>query len=427
MTLWRNADFLRLWSAQTISQFGSQISGLALPLAALLVLGASATEVAVLAALAWLPWLLISLPAGALVDRMRRRPVLIFADAGRAVALLSVPAAYAADVLTIWQLYVVAFATGILTVFFDVAYQSYLPSLVERQQLAEGNSKLEISRSGAGVTGPGLAGVLIELVTAPVAILGDAISYLVSAALLGRIRGAERFRKPEHRTRIRSDVVEGVRYVFGHRYLRPNMAFVAISNFFGQVLWTMFLVYAVRRLEWSPGTIGLVLTLGNLGFLAGAVLAPRIGARLGVGPTLVGTAAVCCWPLILVPAAPAEYAIPLVAAAAAIASFGGVVFNVTAISLFQAITPDRLLGRMNASRRFVVWGVIPLGSLTGGGLAAWIGLRPTLFVGAMGSAFAFLPLLLSPVRSLREIPDEGQADETPIVSAAAGTAPSVDV
>ena len=406
MSLWRNRDFLRLWSAQTISQFGSQVTGLALPLAAILVLHASATEVAVLAALEWLPWLLISLPVGALVDRMRRRPVLVVADVGRGIALASVPAAYAFDALTLGQLYVVGFAVGAMTVFFDVAYQSYLPSLVERSQLGDGNSKLEISRSGAGLAGPGLAGLLIELLRAPVAILADAISFVVSAAFIGAIRREERFQKPTDGTRLWHEVVEGVRYVFRDPILRPSMAFVATSNFFGNVLWTIFLVYAVRTLDWSPGTIGLVLTLGNLGFLAGAALAPRNGARLGVGPTLVGTAMLGGWPLLAVPLAPAEYSIPLVVGALVIASFAGVAYNVVGISLFQAITPDRLLGRMNASRRFVVWGVIPLGSFVSGGLAAWIGLRPTLLVGAIGSALAFLPLLLSPVRRLRAVPEE---------------------
>ncbi|MEX2645429.1 MAG: MFS transporter, partial [Gaiellaceae bacterium] len=408
-SLWRNADFLRLWSAQTISQFGTQITALALPLAAILILDASATEVALLTALEWLPWLLISLPAGALVDRMRRRPVLVLADVGRGVALASVPAAYAFDALTLWQLYGVGFLVGVLTVFFDVAYQSYLPSLVERRQLGEGNSKLEVSRSGAGLAGPGLAGVLIELVRAPVAILADAISFFVSALLLVTIRREERFQKPQDGTRLWHEIVEGIRYVLGDPVLRPSMAFVATSNFFGNVMWTIFLVYAVRRLEWSPGTIGLVLTLGNLGFLAGAVLAPRIGAKLGVGRTLVGAAMLGGWPLLAVPLAPADHAVPLIVGALVVASFGGVVYNVVGISLFQAITPDRLLGRMNASRRFVVWGVIPLGSLVSGGLAAWIGLRPTLLVGAVGSAIAFLPLLFSPVWALRDVPEEDAA------------------
>lgn len=409
MSLWRNRDFLLLWSAQTVSQFGSQITALALPLAAILLLGASATEVAVLAALEWMPWLLFSLPVGAWVDRVRRRPVLVAADVGRGVALVSVPAAYAAGALTLGQLYAVAFATGTLTVFFDVAYQSYLPSLVERRQLGDGNSKLEISRSGAGLAGPGLAGALIQLVQAPVAILGDAVSFLLSAGLLSRIRRPERSDEPRPATRIRTEIVEGIRYVLADPLLRPSMAFVAVSNFFGNILWTIFLVYAVRRLEWSPGTIGLALTLGNLGFLAGAALAPRIQARVGVGPALVGAAMLCGWPLILVPLAPPAHSVPIVVAAGAVGSFGVVVFNVVAISLFQAITPDRLLGRMNASRRFVVWGVVPLGQLTSGGLAAWIGLRPTLLVGAIGGALAFLPLVFSPVRALREVPDDGPA------------------
>jgi MFS family permease len=168
----------------------------------------------------------------------------------------------------------------------------------------------------------------------------------------------------------------------------------------------MALVYVVRRLDWTPATIGLVLTLGNLGFLAGAVLAPRIARWLGLGPALILSAATCGWPLLLIPLAPAEHAIPLFVAAGVVSSFGIVVFNVNGISLMQATTPDRLLGRMNASRRFVNWGVIPLGQLASGVLASSIGLRPTLFVGAVGLCFAFVPVLFSPIRPLRELPEE---------------------
>lgn len=412
--LWRHPDFMRLWTAQTISQFGSQITFLALPLAAILVLKASAFEVAVLGVLEWTPWLLFSLPAGAWVDRLRRRPVLVAADVGRAFALLSVPAAYAADVLTLGQLYAVGFLTGTLTVFFDVAYQSYLPSLVERRQLADANSKLEISRSGAQLAGPGFAGALVDLVTAPVAILGDAISFLLSALFLGTIRrGEEPVERPIERTRLRVEILEGLRYVLGHPYLRPSMVYVAIFNFFGTVLFSIFLVYAVRRLHLSPAVIGVVFAIGNVGFLAGAVLAPRVSRRLGAGPTLILSAFFGGAALLLIPAAPPSEPIPFLVAEGLIAGFAVVLYNVVAISLFQATTPDRLLGRMNASRRFVVWGVIPLGGLAGGALASAIGLRETLWVGAAGAALSFVPLLFSPLRSLAEIPDETLELATP--------------
>jgi MFS family permease len=404
--LWRHGDFMRLWTAQTISQFGTQVTLLALPIAAIVVLDASAFEVALLAALEWTPWLLFSLPVGAWVDRVRRRPVLVAADFGRALVLVSVPLAYAADVLTIWQLYAVGFATGVLTVFFDVAYQSYLPSLVERSQLQEGNSKLEISRSGAQLAGPGFAGVLVDLVTAPVAVLADAVSFVVSAVFLGAIRRQEEPVRRAEESRLRTEIVDGLRYVLTHPILRPSMAFVAVSNFFGSVMFSILLVYAVRELDLGPAAIGFVFGLGNVGFLVGAALSSRVSAWLGVGPTLVAAAALVGWPLLLIPLAPRDVALPVFVAAFGLASFAGVIYNVVGLSLMQAITPDRLLGRMNASRRFVVWGTIPLGSLTGGVLASVIGLRETLFVGAIGASVAFVPVLFSPIRSIDRIPEE---------------------
>jgi MFS family permease len=395
---------MRLWSAQTISQFGSQVTLLALPLAAIVVLDASAFEVAVLSAAEGAPWLLFSLPVGAWVDRVLRKPILVVADVGRALVLLSVPLAYALDALTIWQLYGVGFAAGVLTVFFDVAYQSYLPSLVERTQLEEGNSKLEVSRSGAQLAGPGVAGALVDLVTAPVAILADALSFLASAAWLSRIEREERLEaRGVERTRLAAEILEGLRFVARNPYLRPSMVYVAAFNFFTNVIFAIFLVYAVRRLDLSPAVIGLVLAIGSIGFLVGAFLAPRISARLGVGTTMIGAAAVAGLALFLIPLAPPSNAIPFLIASGVIVDFAIVLYNVTGISLFQAITPDRLLGRMNASRRFVVWGVLPLGSLAGGALASTIGLRETLFVGAAGASLGFLPLLFSPLRSVERI------------------------
>lgn len=418
--LWKHGDFLWLWSSQTVSQFGSQVSALALPLVAIVALRESAFEVAMLGMVEFLPFLLFSLPAGVWVDRLPRRPMLVVADVVRAVALITVPIAYWLDALTIWQLYAVGFAVGVGTVFFDVAYQSYLPSLVAREDLSEGNSKLEISRSAAQLGGPGLGGVLIGILTAPVAVAADAISFVVSALLIGRIRTGERRPAREERRSLLSELWEGLRYVLRHEYVRGMAASVAIFNFFGNVGGAIFLVYLVRDLGMSATTIGLVLGLGNLGFLAGAFVAKRVEARLGVGRTIVGSMALSPFGLLLVPLATRETAAPLIVASGVIVGFAVVLYNVSAISLMQAITPDRLLGRMNASRRFVVWGVIPLGALTGGVLASTIGLRPTLFVGAIGASLAIVPLLFSPVRSLERVPDVDQS--APIASASSAQA-----
>jgi MFS family permease len=403
--LWRHPDFLRLWSAQTISQFGSQVSQLALPLAAILVLDATAFEVAFLGTVEFLPFLLFALPAGVWVDRLRRKPILVLGDLGRALALGSIPLAYAFDALTIWQLYAVGFLVGVCTVFFDVAYQSYLPSLVERESLVEGNSKLEISRSGAQLAGPGLAGALIGAVTAPYAILLDAVSFVGSALLVFRIRRAEVVPEPTSKPSMRRELMEGLRYLLGHRLWRPIAITVAVSNFFNTLAFSIFLVYAVRELELSAQVIGIVFAIGNLGWLAGAVAAGRLSGRLGIGPTLVGSTLLFGPSLLLVPAAPHSQPIPFLVAALVIATFGGIIFNVTGISFQQAVTPDRMLGRLNATRRFIVWGVIPLGSLAGGVLAAQVGLRETLWIGTIGGSLSFLPLVLSPVRSIGRMDD----------------------
>jgi MFS family permease len=406
--LWRHSDFLKLWSAETISQVGSQVSGLALPFVAIVTLDVSAFQVALLGVVEFAPFILVSLPAGVWVDRLRRRPVLIVGDLGRAALLASIPVAYAFDALTIWQLYVVGFAVGVLTVFFDVAYMSYLPSLVKRDQLLEGNSKLEISRSGAQLGGPALAGALIQALTAPVAVLVDAVSFLGSGLFVLGIRKKET--PPEQGERrspfagMRAELSEGLRYVFGHRYLRWIAASTATFNFCGNVMWAIFLVYAVRTLGLSPGQIGLVFAIGNIGYLAGAIAANHVSRHIGVGPAIVVGAATGIAAL-LIPLAPVQDAIPFLVASQLIISFGLPVYNVTQGSYRQAITPERLQGRMNSVMRFVVWGVIPLGTLTGGAIASTVDLRAAIWVGAIGMSLAFLPVLLSPVRGLRDMPE----------------------
>ncbi len=432
--LWLHRDFRSLWAAETISVFGTQISQLALPLVAVITLEASVFEVALLGVIEFAPFILISLPAGVWVDRMRRKPILVTADVGRALLLASIPVAYWLDALTIWQMYVVGFAVGVLTVFFDVSYQSYLPSLVAREQLVEGNSKLEISRSAAQLAGPGLAGLLVEAVKAPGAVLIDAISFFLSAVYLFRIKAEERAPTRAERQAgpgMKEEVKEGLRWVFGNRYLRWIAASTATFNFFGNIIGAVFLVFAVRVLDLRPGVIGLVFAVSSIGYLVGALLANRLSRRFGVGPTIVLGAAGSV-SLFFLAVAPTSNPIPFLIAAQAISGMGIPIYNITQVSFRQAITPERLQGRMNSVMRFIVWGVMPLGALLGGALASWFGIRFTIWVGAIGMSLAVLPVLLSPVRTLREMPEPVEEEPLPseadasggLVAVAAGTLPA---
>ncbi len=267
---------------------------IAIPAIAILTLGASTFEAALLGFFEMLPFILFTLPAGVWVDRLRRRPILIAGDLGRALALSTIPVAYAAGVLTVWQLYAVAFAAGILTVFFDVADQSYLPSLVAPDQLVEGNAKLQTSTSAAQITGQGLGGAIIGLVTAPFAVVADALSFLVSAALIFAIRKPERppelRRQPDTVARpgMRSEIAEGMRYVFGNRYLRSIAASTATSNLFGNLIYAVFFVYAYRVLELSPLVLGIILGVGNIGFLLGGALGTLIGLHEAIWVGAIG-------------------------------------------------------------------------------------------------------------------------------------------
>jgi len=428
-TLWKNASFLKLWSAETISQFGTQVSLLAIPLVAIVILGASAFEVALLGTLEMLPFILFSLPAGAWVDRLRRRPILIIGDLGRAISLASIPIAHALGLLSVPQLYVVGFVNGLLTVFFDVAYQSYLPSVVERDRILEGNSKLEVSRTIAQSAGPAIGGGLIGLVTAPVAIVADALSYLASGLFVLWIRRPEVAPDRHHdehgqpRGSLRTEVSEGLRYVLGNRYLRAIAACTGSANLFSSIGFATYLVYLVRVLGLDAATIGVVLGLANIAALAGAVTAERLGRRLGVGPTIVAASFLGGAGAILVPIAPVDGAIPFLVASGALVGFANVVYNITQVSFRQAITPERMQGRMNATMRFIVWGTLPIGSLIGGVLATTLGLHETLWVGTILGLFAFLPVLLSPVRGLRDMPQVTGSETVAVVVEAVDPVP----
>jgi MFS family permease len=426
--LWRHRDFLKLWSAETVSQFGSQITGLALPLIAVITLHVSAFKVAALGTIEFLPFLLFTLPAGVWVDRLRRKPILVAGDTLRAALLVSIPIAYAFDALTIWQLYVVGFFFGICTVFFDVAYQSYLPSLVERDRLVEGNSKLEVSRSSAQIGGPGFAGVLIGWIGAPVAVLVDAVSFVASALFLFGIRKRESDPAADverERRSMRVEMAEGLRFVLGHRYLRNIAASTATFNFFGSLWGAVIIVYAVRQLHMTAVLIGLVFSLASVGALLGALTANRFAERLGVGRAIVWSQATALID-VLIPLAPHDKyrAIPFIAGAQFVTAACIVIYNVNQVSLRQALCPERLQGRMNACMRFIVWGTIPLGSLAGGVLAASVGVHATIWIGVLGTGLAVLPVALSRVRSVERMPDqvEDVAFEPLLLDAAAVTA-----
>jgi MFS family permease len=404
-SLWGHRDFVRLWSAESVSRFGSQVSLLALPLIAITVLHSSTFQVGLLSTMEFLPFVLVGLPAGVWVDRLRRRPVLIAGDLGRTLALGSVPVAHFLGVLSMAQLYVVAFVSGVLTVFFDVAYQSYLPRLVRKEQLVEGNAKLEISNSGASIAGPGLAGLLIQAFTAPVAVLVDALSFLASAGFIARIRRPEPPAPPARGSGMRREIAEGLRYVLGHPLLRWIAAATGTFNLFSSMTQAILVLYLVRRLGMSAGLIGLVMTIGNAGWLIGASGSARLSRRIGVGMSVMGATVVGTAGAVLIPLAPAGGPVPWLIAATSLMSLGNTIYNIGQLSVRQAITPERLHGRMNATMRFMVWGTMPLGSAIGAALGQTIGLRPTLWIAALGATIPIGEILASRIWALHTVED----------------------
>jgi len=405
--LWHHPDFLRLWAGQSISELGSQVSLLAIPLLAAVQLHARPIEFSLLGVAGFAPFILFALPAGAWVDRLRRRRILIAGDAVRAVLLALIPVLWATHTLQMWHLLVIQFAVGVFTVFFDVAYQAYLPALIDREQLVDGNAKLQLTVSVAQVAGPSTAGALVAAITAPYAIVADAASFLVSTAFMLRMRHRESMPEmtPEtQRRRLMAEAMEGLRWVVGHRWLRAIAACTSTANFFSNLVFAILVLYMVRELRLTSLQIGAVFALGACGSIAGALAAGRLQRRLGVGRTIVAGALCFAVAGLPYPLAPHAFPMPLLILGGASGGFGSVVYNITQVSLRQAITPERLQGRMNAGIRWIVWGTIPLGALAGGIIAQAYGLKAALWIGALGSLLGFLPVALTSVRSVREIP-----------------------
>ena len=385
-----------------MSQLGSNVSVLALPLAALFILHASALDVALLRAFAVLPFLVFAIPAGVWIDRMRRRPLMIVADFGRAAAMASVPVAYWLGHLTMWQLYVVCAVHGTLQVLFDVSYLSFLPGLVSRERLGEANAKLLGVQSLAGLVGPTVAGALVGAVGAAVAVLADAISFVVSGGFVTAIRGREPQPEPSP-GRKRDELVEGVRYVFSQPHLRTLTIWTSVWNLFTSSLFALLVVYYVRVLHWGPTKIGLLTALATSGFVIGALVNERVATRVGIGRMIAFSGILSSATLVAIPAAPRAIAAPVIVASGLVGTTLGFFANVNQLTFRQSITPSRLLGRMNSVVRCMYWGTIPAGSALGGLAAESIGLRETLVFSAVGATIACVPIALSPIRHIRSL------------------------
>ncbi len=405
--LWRQPDFMKLWAGQTISVLGSNISREGLPYVAVLVLAATPFQMGILLAMGALPVLLVGLIAGVRVDRVRRRPVMILADIGRAFLVGSIPVAAILGVLGLTQLYIVTLLAGLLTVFFEVANRAYLPGLVQREHLLEANSKLGASEAIAEIGGPPLAGVLVQVLTAPLAIAFDALSFLASAGSLSLIRRPEAAPpRPEKAQKVWSQIQEGLSLTLGQPILRALVLCTVLSSFFGSFIGALYALYSLNELGLSPAIVGLLVGAGGIGSLIGAVLAGPAVRRFGLGPTLIGASLLghICHLGIPLAGGPVWFIILCFVVAQLLGDSLMTIFLINEISLRQTITPDRLLGRANASLQFMAGAASLVGPLVAGLLGNLLGLRLTLLIAVIGLMLSIVPLFLSPVRHLHSFP-----------------------
>ena len=432
-SLWRHPNFRRLWISDTISQFGGQFSGWAIPTIAAYVLGASPLELGILGAMAVIAWPIFALPVGVWIDQNRRRPIMVTANIGRAIALAMVPLTWFLgtntffkipvldfNLFNIYTLYIVSFVVGLLTIFFDISYQSLLPSIVDNAQLVEGNSKLQISQSAAQVFGPTISTTAIQLITvpaSPLACIGDAVGFSASAFFLRKIDKEEPV--PKDHTGMPSflnQIREGLMVVVRDSTLRSIAASGATFNLFNNAIGVLILVFARDVLKLVPstavGAFGIAASIGSIGGLIGALYAARLAKRLGVGPTIVISQFAGTLGFLFLALDTPALAVPIIGLFSPfliifffLVSLGGVIYNVNQVSLRQSLVPLKLQGRMNASIRWIIWGTIPIGSFSGGVLAQTLGVREAITICALGALLAGVWLLLGPVRHLRTIPN----------------------
>ncbi|SCL37131.1 Predicted arabinose efflux permease, MFS family [Micromonospora rhizosphaerae] len=403
--LLRHRDFRLLWTGQTVSSIGSNVTTVALPLVAVAVLDASTFQVAVLTAAAWLPWLLVGLPAGAWVDRLRRRPVMIGCDLVSALLFLSVPVAALLKVLTVGQLLAVALGAGLARVFFETAHQVYLPTLLRPDEVPEGNAKLQATQTASYVVGPGLAGLVAQLAGAVTALLLDAVSFLVSAACLWRIRTVERRpRRPDGPPSLRREVAAGIRFVARDPYLRVLAVFGAASNIGLTGYQAVLVVFLVRSAGLSPGLVGLLIGLASLGGIVGATIATALARRVGTARALLLAALGTGPPALLIPLAGPGAQVLWLVLGGVVVSLAVAVGNVVKGSFRQTYTPHALLGRVTVSMQLLNFGTIPLAAVLAGALGSAYG--PGRAIWAMTGWLALTPLILlvGPLRRRRDLP-----------------------
>ena len=416
--LLREREFGRFWLGQTVSLFGDQVSGIAIPLTGVLVLHANAAQMGYLIAAGLAPNV-FSLHIGAWVDRHgRRRQTMLAADIGRALLIATIPIAYAFDALTLAQLYVISFLAGTLTVVFFVAYGTLFVSLVDRARYVEANSLLNGSRAFSFVAGPSVGGVLVQVAKAPFALVVDALSFLASAFFLSRISPLE----PPREEATTGQVAAGIRYIRRSPIMRASLLATATVNFFNFVFFALFILYATRHLHVRAGTLGAVLGAGAVGGLIGSFVTARLDRRIGIGPTFVTGMILFPAPFLLVPLAggPRWVVLGCLFLAEFGSGFGVMILDISAGSIFAALIPDRMRARVSGAYGLLNNGIRPLGSLVGGALGAWIGLRTTLWIAAVGGIASVLWLIGSPLPKLRDLPEP---DDYPVEEAA--SAPSL--
>ena len=405
--LWRHADFVRLWIGSTVSGFGSQITLLALPLTAVLALDATPFQMGLLAAAGSVPALILGLATGVWVDRVKKRPVMIVADYGRAILICTVPVAAVFQLLNIWHLYFIAFAMGTFNMLFTVANRSMLPTLVGRDELVEANGKLEVGRSSAQVVGPGIAGILIRAFSAPIALVVDAVTFVGSAVAIQTIRTPE----PEgasstEDSRFIVEVVAGLQLITRSEVLLPIAGVVVALSIFNAMFESVWLLYVSRNLGIGPLAFGTMFSVSSIGFLAGAFVSTRVIRWAGAGRALVLGVVVLGLTDMATPLVGGPVIVTTVVLTTAMFFFGigATIYSVSQVSLRQAYTPLRLQGRMHGMMNTLEVGLVPIGALIGGVMGEAIGLRQTLFIGAAGEMLGIVWLLFTPVWRLRDLP-----------------------